>query len=554
MPFNRFPFRRSVLAVAISLACATGTASAAVINLGDGCTLINAINNANANADTDGPKGCPTGSGADTINLSSHRIYQAKRVNNKIDGPNGLPSVSSVITINGNGSTVLRSGAEGIPNFRLFHVAEQGRLTLNSITLTNGRLQYHETVHCDENYLTCEADHFSYLGAGLFNKGNATLINTVVTGNLNIGGDGGGVANSGKLTLIGSMVSYNSSNFGLVHSRFFHNYPPFDYPTVKVGGYGGGIVNSNTGTAVLTGTTLSSNGASLGGGIANSGTLRLTNSTVSGNSVRGDYEFGYFGGDGGGILNKGKAVLTASTLSGNSSIYSISYERDDPYAGGISNRGSMLLKNVIIANSLLKNVSIDNSKHADCANTGDLQQLGVNLIEDGSCDATVSGDPKLGPLAYNGGFTPTHSLRQGSPAIDASNRCFVSTDQRGVTRPQPDGGRCDIGAYERIPVTADTVSPSVWPIVKFFRSQAADGNIMGTNSQAARQTAVVHQLVAAGNYRDNAHDAESCEQLSRLLQRIDTDNSPDNNDYVTGDGAAGLAEQISGLKANWKCP
>ncbi len=48
----------------------------------------------------------------------------------------------------------------------------------------------------------------------------------------------------------------------------------------------------------------------------------------------------------------------------------------------------------------------------------------------------------------NGGATPTIALLRGSPAIDAipPASCDVSTDQRGVKRPQHNA--CDIGAYE----------------------------------------------------------------------------------------------------------
>ncbi len=44
----------------------------------------------------------------------------------------------------------------------------------------------------------------------------------------------------------------------------------------------------------------------------------------------------------------------------------------------------------------------------------------------------------------------THALVTGSPAIDASpaDADCPATDQRGVTRPQPQGGNCDIGAFE----------------------------------------------------------------------------------------------------------
>lgn len=59
---------------------------------------------------------------------------------------------------------------------------------------------------------------------------------------------------------------------------------------------------------------------------------------------------------------------------------------------------------------------------------------------------TVSGE-FCGALANNGGFTQTHALLAGSPAIDAgTNTGCPATDQRGVSRPQ--GTFCDIGSYE----------------------------------------------------------------------------------------------------------
>ena len=62
------------------------------------------------------------------------------------------------------------------------------------------------------------------------------------------------------------------------------------------------------------------------------------------------------------------------------------------------------------------------------------------------------------PLADNGGPTPTHALAvRGSPACGPNPAlnaippasCALPADQRGVARPQ--GGACDIGAFEHGP-------------------------------------------------------------------------------------------------------
>ena len=63
----------------------------------------------------------------------------------------------------------------------------------------------------------------------------------------------------------------------------------------------------------------------------------------------------------------------------------------------------------------------------------------------------VGTDPLLGPLADNGGQTDTLALLPGSPAIDHAS-VGTPTDQRRVVRPQ--GGACDVGAFELVPSIA----------------------------------------------------------------------------------------------------
>nr|WP_129671859.1 choice-of-anchor Q domain-containing protein [Candidatus Chloroploca sp. Khr17] len=79
-----------------------------------------------------------------------------------------------------------------------------------------------------------------------------------------------------------------------------------------------------------------------------------------------------------------------------------------------------------------------------------LNNSSYNLFEVESCDFgeftnTITGDPKLGPLADNGGDTETHALLDGSPALDAGSSA-LTTDQRSA--PRPFGLADDIGAYE----------------------------------------------------------------------------------------------------------
>lgn len=62
---------------------------------------------------------------------------------------------------------------------------------------------------------------------------------------------------------------------------------------------------------------------------------------------------------------------------------------------------------------------------------------------------TILTDPRLAPLANNGGPTPTHALLGGSPAIDAgSNPLARLYDQRGPGFARARGQGPDIGAFE----------------------------------------------------------------------------------------------------------
>jgi hypothetical protein len=89
-----------------------------------------------------------------------------------------------------------------------------------------------------------------------------------------------------------------------------------------------------------------------------------------------------------------------------------------------------------------------------------VRRHGYNFSDDDLCgfkdptDRENAGDPKLGPLADNGGSTPTLLPQPGSPLIDAiplascqaNGAAGITEDQRGIARPQGPG--CDIGAVE----------------------------------------------------------------------------------------------------------
>ncbi len=89
---------------------------------------------------------------------------------------------------------------------------------------------------------------------------------------------------------------------------------------------------------------------------------------------------------------------------------------------------------------------------------------GHNLDDvDANCNLTdptsrPNVNPKLGPLADNGGPINTFALLPGSPAINKGDiaACYA-TDQRGLPRPQ--GAACDLGAFEFATPLVTIVAP-----------------------------------------------------------------------------------------------
>jgi uncharacterized repeat protein (TIGR01451 family) len=203
-------------------------------------------------------------------------------------------------------------------------------------------------------------------------------------------------------------------------------------------GYGGGIYNA--GTMTLTNSTVSGNilGTYSGGaGIFNAGTMTITNSTVSGNSVDSGTEPGY----GGGIFAQGTMTLTNSTVSGNS-----------VDSGGTG--GGIYVSSATV--NLSATILAKNSTGANCSGSNAPIDKGYNIADDTTCGLTAGGtssvntttlDASLGTLGSNGGPTQTIKLLPGSPAIDLVNSATLcaTPDQRGTPRPTP---VCDAGAYE----------------------------------------------------------------------------------------------------------
>lgn len=298
-----------------------------------------------------------------------------------------------------------------------------------------------------------------------------TLTDVIVDGNV-AGGDGGGIYTAAAMTATSTIVRNNLAltNGGGVYNEGNTSFTGSTLSGNRAEG-GGGLFLTGSNTVNIAGTTLSANRAIGGGAISGRAkvTINVVNSTLSGN----------LGDDvGAGFYSNGPASLRFVTIANNIA------GADAPTAGaGIntfpSGAVNVALKNVLLAANRKGWDPVAEPDgpaapaalpSANCGSTGGAMSItsaGYNLSSDASCTALTQAtdrnnvDPKIGPLADNGGPTQTHALAADSPALSAGAADpAVTVDQRGQPRQTPP----DIGAFELANVVSGGTEPTA-PIV-----------------------------------------------------------------------------------------
>lgn len=271
------------------------------------------------------------------------------------------------------------------------------------------------------------ADGFGWqLAGGILNNGSLTLDHVTVTRNV-MGTDAGDFWQGG-----GGIYNGNGATLNLIDSSVVNNTAAWS---------GGGVYAFFNSTIKIVRSTISGNiSADVGGGLRSLGNAEITNSTISGNTATGWYGGALF-------VTDGVVKLTNVTIADN---VSPAWAAADVFVGTFTSANATLtLANTIIA-----------SAQANCffapwgSGVVTLAADHNNVFTDATCFAGASdqvvADAGLAPLANNGGPTQTHALLAGSPAIDTADAAICpDTDQRGILRPQ--GGGCDVGAYEIAP-------------------------------------------------------------------------------------------------------
>jgi hypothetical protein len=409
--------------------------------------------------------------GADTV------VF-APGLNGTITLTSGEILITGPLAVNGPGAAVLT--VSGNDNSRIFHVENLASatpidVTLSGLTLTQG---------------------FSALagGAVFADSENLTILDSVVSnstsgvqqdasppgcgGNVGFFGTTGGTLRIANSTLTGGVsmgiTSAMGGNLCVFQGGFLLERSTLSGGTAHLGG--GIVLFSLTADSTISLSTISGNlGRESAGGIYSESlgaALTIDSSTISGNN--GGSPSPSFAGFGGGIeVDQGTLRIINSTISGN---------RGNGGGGGIFFPGgaesSLLLRlttvsnntagfeggGILVANPAVQ-VELDHSIVAngtpqDVATLtlgGPLATFTVNysLIETVG-DVLVVGannllgvDPLLGPLANNGGPTLTHLPLPGSPVINAGNPAIPSpppTDQRGFARIV--GAAVDLGSVE----------------------------------------------------------------------------------------------------------
>ena len=281
-------------------------------------------------------------------------------------------------------------------------------------------------------------------GGGIYAKGDVSLFYSSVFSNAAKPEDNrsGGVSEAG-----GIYARYG--HLKLIHSLVCHNLSFTDY--------GGALAESlEARYATMTGNVADNVSA------ASAGNALVSHSTIAGNHVAINETMDLLGSN---------VLISDSTFSGNVSDFgfagldlrdgarlrnsTVAFNREAEQGGGpdcvgvLTWLGTIHLQSTILSGSTCGGAPADDLTPA----VADQLEGDNNLVESSTFPlpaGTIVADPRLGPLALNGGPTRTHALLSGSPAIDMGNNAGGLTyDQRGPGFPRVKGARADIGAFER---------------------------------------------------------------------------------------------------------
>jgi hypothetical protein len=324
----------------------------------------------------------------------------------------------------------------------------QSYLTVTNVDVSGGRIFNKNT----------EAD-----GGCILATGDLTLVGSTVTDCVAGAADAfarGGAINAASVNIQGSTISnsgaYTGSSYQLAQGGAIYTGSLYCLNSTLSGnnaissadaGYGQGGGAFVGGNAVsLSGCTINSNQAGMGGGIAqfmNSSPVSATaikNSTISGNIATKAF--------GGLEVFCSKCTPTPMQIASSTVAFNSS---PAGYAAGIFTSGAVVAQSSIIADNRTSSPS-DNADLSATTLSGSGNLIMSTDAKTAAGAIASTSDPKLTTLADHGGPTWTHGLSVSSPALgNGNNTAGLNTDQRGNGFSRTTQGTADIGAYQRQP-------------------------------------------------------------------------------------------------------
>lgn len=313
--------------------------------------------------------------------------------------------VDAAVRIVGNGATIEQT----CPGERV--IETEFDITLVSVTITGG------SSDSEGGGIRSDAE----------DGGSVTIVDSTVTGNTTCD-EGGGLE-----------VETNDAQVVIVRSTFSNN-TAYEESAIDMDEGGDLLVVNST----VSGNTSTVHGAIYGED--DPGSIQLVYSTVVGNIVA----------DGG---------ESCSEAAADADDESVTPAADGQAANVVLDIGNFELVSFgsVIANPV--NGPNCSTRDGEPLTSSETDTLGYNYSDDDSCalfaetDKWDAPDPQLGPLGSNGGPTLTHLPLTGSPLIDGipTVACsdgdelagaVITTDQRGLVRPDVVNQKCDIGSVE----------------------------------------------------------------------------------------------------------
>lgn len=445
------PVPAPALALALALLAApAGAATIAVTtdqdtDLADAfCSLREAIVAANTDA---AYRGCAAGSGAD-------RIVFALTPPATLLLASDLPAITGTLKLQGPGADLLT--VDGQDTWRLVELtAFTDRLWLGveGLTLTHGVGDFGGAIDIGSNHAV-HLRQVRLLANTATNGGGALSVNATATRPAEAtlveceiaGNEAAGPAGGGGVSLSGPGLTARIEASTLADNRAMH-----------VNGSAGGIYLKESELTVERSTLSGNVATSTGGAIlarASSAPARLTlfDSTLVGNQADAD---GSGAGDGGGLASQ-TSVTQTLTLVLRNNVIAANEDPTTPFAPDLYFPSVYLVDWQSAGFNLIGTVAGAETFVQSGAPNPDGDRVGT---------AAAPIDPRLEPLADNGGFAPTHRplLETTSPVIDQGSCPAATGDQRRgagglgggrianlATVPDGIGDACDVGAFERL--------------------------------------------------------------------------------------------------------